>query len=86
MRVSRRALLGVAAGAAAATAAATRLRAAGPLSTGLNLMTSGAQPISAAEHLARLAKLQGLMQQRKIAAFLIEAGSSLEYFTGIRWW
>ena len=26
------------------------------------------------------------MQEQKVAAVLIEAGSSLEYFTGIRWW
>jgi len=26
------------------------------------------------------------MQRRKIAAFLVEAGSTLEYFTGVRWW
>jgi Xaa-Pro dipeptidase len=26
------------------------------------------------------------MQQQKVAAFLVEAGSSLEYFTGMRWW
>ena len=26
------------------------------------------------------------MQQRKVAALLVEAGSTLEYFTGVRWW
>jgi Xaa-Pro dipeptidase len=30
--------------------------------------------------------VQSLMQQRKVGALLIEAGASLEYFTGIRWW
>jgi Xaa-Pro dipeptidase len=48
-------------------------------------MTGNAKPISPAERLGRLAKVQGLMQQQKIAALLIEPGSSLEYFTGIRW-
>jgi Xaa-Pro dipeptidase len=50
--------------------------------------SAGAQvaPISAAEHAARVAKLQSLMQRDKVAATLVEAGSSLEYFTGIRWW
>ena len=48
-------------------------------------MTGGVKPIAPAERLARLAKVQGLMQQQKIAALLIEPGSSLEYFTGIRW-
>lgn len=48
-------------------------------------MTGSVKPISPAERLGRLAKVQGLMQQQKIAALLIEPGSSLEYFTGIRW-
>jgi Xaa-Pro dipeptidase len=52
----------------------------------LRPMTAQAQPISAAEHGARLARIQALMQQGKVAAFLVEAGSSLEYFTGVRWW
>jgi Xaa-Pro dipeptidase len=43
-------------------------------------------PISPTEHAARVAKLQSLMQREKVAAMLVEAGSSLEYFTGIRWW
>ncbi|MGH8243131.1 MAG: M24 family metallopeptidase [Steroidobacteraceae bacterium] len=45
-----------------------------------------APPIAAAEREARIAKLQALMQRDKVAALLVEAGSSLEYFTGIRWW
>ena len=47
---------------------------------------AGVKPIAPEEHAARVAKLQGLMQRDKIAALLVEAGSSLEYFTGIRWW
>ncbi len=43
-------------------------------------------PITAAEHEARLAKVQSLMREQAIGALLVEAGSSLEYFTGIRWW
>ena len=49
-------------------------------------MTANAQPITAQERQTRLAKVQGLMQERKIAALLVEAGSTLEYFTGIHWW
>ncbi|HEV2287306.1 MAG TPA: aminopeptidase P family N-terminal domain-containing protein, partial [Steroidobacteraceae bacterium] len=73
------------------TAAGAALAAAGPgrAAAGgladLASMTRDAQPISAAEHGARLARVQGLMQQKKIAAFLVEAGASLEYFTGVRW-
>lgn len=86
MRFTRRALLGSAAAATAATAAGGSLAAAAPHPTGLSPITSGAQPISSEEHQARLARLQGLMQHHQIGALLVEAGSSLEYFTGIRWW
>ena len=48
-------------------------------------MTTGARPIGADERRARLTKLQGLMQQARIGALLIEPGASLEYFTGVRW-
>lgn len=54
--------------------------------TGLKPMTSGAQPISAAERSDRLAKLQDSMRQQKVAALLIESGSTLDYFTGVKWW
>ncbi len=37
------------------------------------------------ERRARIAKLQGLLAERKIGALLVESGSSLEYFTGIKW-
>ena len=48
-------------------------------------MTRDAKPISVEERRARIAKVQALMGERKIAALLIEPGSSLDYFTGIRW-
>jgi Xaa-Pro dipeptidase len=72
--------------AAASLAAGSKSFAAEAKSKGLNSLTENAKAITAEEHTARLAKLQSLMQQQKIAAFLVEAGSSLEYFTGIRWW
>jgi len=49
-------------------------------------LTAQARPITAEERLARTSKLQTLMQSQKIAALLVEAGSSLEYFTGVSWW
>jgi Xaa-Pro dipeptidase len=49
-------------------------------------MTGGAQPITPQERQARLAKVQGLMREKSIAALLVESGSTLEYFTGIHWW
>jgi Xaa-Pro dipeptidase len=56
-----------------------------PSTAALKSLTAGAKPISAEDRQARIAKVQALMQQRKIAALLIEPGSSLDYFTGIRW-
>lgn len=52
----------------------------------LKSLTTSATPIGRAEHLARLAKVQGLLVEQRIGALLIEAGSSLKYFTGIDWW
>jgi Xaa-Pro dipeptidase len=57
-----------------------------PPDAGLRSLTTQAKPIAADERLARLARLQTLMQSQQIAALLLEAGSSLEYFTGVRWW
>ena len=44
------------------------------------------RPIDGGECAARIAKVQSILQEQKLAAILVEAGSSLEYFTGIRWW
>jgi Xaa-Pro dipeptidase len=51
----------------------------------LKSLSGGAKPISVEERLGRIGKAQQLMAQRKVSALLIEPGSSLEYFTGIRW-
>jgi Xaa-Pro dipeptidase len=56
-----------------------------PGQTPLKTMMADAKDISLLERRARFAKVQMLMQQRHIAALLIEPGSSLEYFTGVRW-
>jgi len=56
-----------------------------PRPIGLKPMTGDAKPITAQERQGRLAKVQGLMQEKKIAALLVESGSTLEYFTGIHW-
>jgi len=95
MSISRRALLGllgagaVAAGAPASAARSKTKEAAsprGPASPAKPAsLTKDAKPITAEEHGARIAKLQSLLRQRKAAALLVEAGASLEYFTGIRW-
>jgi Xaa-Pro dipeptidase len=43
-------------------------------------------PITAAERLRRVAKAQELMRAAGLKAILVEAGSSLVYFTGVQWW
>ena len=48
--------------------------------------TSLPPPISAAERMQRVAKAQGLLRAAGLKALLVEAGSSLVYFTGIQWW
>jgi len=82
--VSRRAFVGLTAVAAIADSA--RVGAAKARAPGLSSITTGVQPIGAQEHSARIAKVQTAMQQRRIAALFVEAGSTLEYFTGIHWW
>jgi Xaa-Pro dipeptidase len=84
--VSRRAFVGWSAAGAAITATRAASAAARNPAGGLKSLTAAAQPISAQEHGARLEKLQSLLQQHKSATLLVEAGSTLEYFTGIRWW
>ena len=49
-------------------------------------MTGSAVPIGVDERLARIAKAQTLMGKHSIDAVLIEAGTALNYFTGVRWW
>jgi len=82
--VDRRSFLGFTA-AGAALAAGLRSRCA--IAEGENVPTfAGVPPITPVERAARVARVQSLMQRDGIAALLVEAGSSLEYFTGIRWW
>jgi Xaa-Pro dipeptidase len=82
LKVSRRAMLGMVAG----TTVCANMKVMAAVPNDLKPITGGVQPIGAEERGLRIAKLQRLMQQQGIAGFLVEAGSSLEYFTGIRWW
>ena len=85
--LSRRAFLGAAAPliAMAAGRQSTASEPPAPSTAALKSLTTGAKPISAEERHARIAKVQAHMEQGKIAALLIEPGSSLDYFTGIKW-
>jgi Xaa-Pro dipeptidase len=51
----------------------------------LRKMTAGIVPISDDERKARIAKAQRLMTEQKIDAIYLEPGSSMSYFTGMRW-
>jgi len=85
MFASRRSLLKAAA-ALPLLGVADLLRAAEPDLAGLESLTTGAVPIGTQERRARIARAQALMKVHGIGAVLIEAGSSLTYFTGVEWW
>ena len=74
--------LGGATAVAAAVAAGTRAEDL----VGVKNLAASAMPISAAERRRRIARAQFLMQEHDIDAIVLEAGSALVYFTGIRWW
>src|SRR5947207_5094881 len=48
-------------------------------------MTSDVVPITDDERRARIARAQRLMGEQKIDAIYVEPGSSMYYFTGMRW-
>ncbi len=49
-------------------------------------MVEGIAPISLDEIQNRIGKAQRLMQEQEISALLLDAGTSLRYFTGLSWW
>lgn len=67
-------------------AAAPLANAVGPDLSTLSDLTVGLRPIDAAERLQRLQRAQALMKANGIGAIMVEAGSSLDYFTGVQWW
>ena len=97
---TRRTFLGTTATAVAATAInATRTDAAANLASipqqgggalppaiaALTPMKEGVKPITLEERRARIDKATRLMGERRIDAIMLTGGSSLDYFTGIRW-
>ena len=91
--ISRRSFLAAAvAGASVVRVSAQRGRGgaalAGPLPPSIEALTSmraRAKPITAAERRGRLEKARKLMAEQKIDAIILAGGTSLTYFTGIRW-
>lgn len=84
MNLTRRTLLGsaVALGALSALPAL----AAEIDTSGLKPMTGDVVPIGREERMRRIAQAQELMRRNGLSAILVEPGSSLAYFTGVRWW
>ncbi|AJP71185.1 M24 family metallopeptidase [Sphingomonas hengshuiensis] len=80
MSLGRRGVLGLAAAGTALGAAPRAL--AKPQSPAI----ATALPITRAEREARLARVQAELRRRNLSALLVEAGSSLVYFTGVDWW
>lgn len=54
--------------------------------SGLCDMTANAEPIQQAEYRARMEKAQQLMRAQGIAALYLNAGTNLQYFTGMAWY
>jgi Xaa-Pro dipeptidase len=97
---SRRTFLGTTAAALAATAARPSLvdarglaeplepqqgGALPPAIAALQPMTQGVKPITVEERRGRIDKAMRLMRDNKIDALMLTGGTSLEYYTGIRW-
>src|SRR5210317_995126 len=51
----------------------------------LHPMTDGIQPITDDERRLRIEKAQRLMRDNRIDALFLDAGTSMFYFTGMRW-
>lgn len=81
--IQRRQFLGMAA--LGGLAASLPISAFAADTAGLPNLAAKAVPIGKAERMARIAKAKDLMRANDIGALLIEPGSSLIYFTGVRW-
>src|ERR1051326_6780772 len=57
-----------------------------PATDDLQSMTGDVVPISVQERETRIEKAQRLLTEQKIEALILDAGTSLQYFTGIAWW
>jgi Xaa-Pro dipeptidase len=49
-------------------------------------MTLGIEPIGVEEYRSRIARAQDLMRRHNVDALYIDAGTSLNYFTGVSWY
>ena len=56
-----------------------------PAIAALQPMTAGVKPITVNERRARVEKATRLMREQNIDAMMLTGGTSLDYFTSIRW-
>ncbi|PHS22539.1 MAG: peptidase [Robiginitomaculum sp.] len=84
--ISKRELLALGGTAAVLTACKGAADSGNSGAPSLSNLANNAVPIGVVERQSRIEKLQTLMQQNGIAALVLEAGSALVYFAGIRWW
>jgi len=56
-----------------------------PAIAALTPMTAGVKPITVEERRARIEKATQLMRQQNMGAVMLTGGTSLDYFTNIRW-
>ncbi|MEO9964314.1 MAG: Xaa-Pro peptidase family protein [Reichenbachiella sp.] len=68
------------------SSACTQKQASEPSPIGLSPLTDGIEFIDTEDRKQRMEKAVLLMQNHEIDAVFIEAGTSLEYFAGIKWW
>jgi Xaa-Pro dipeptidase len=66
-------------------AATDDARTVAPSIAALTSMAGEVKPITIAEREARLERARELMRQNKLDALLLAGGTSLQYFTGVRW-
>ncbi|MBT8078710.1 MAG: Xaa-Pro peptidase family protein [Gammaproteobacteria bacterium] len=88
MKMNKRQLLKLA-GATAGTgllAPVAAAAASGGTASPFRDITVDVTPIGVDERLARVAKAQKLMREQDIDAILLEPGSAMVYFSGVRWW
>jgi Xaa-Pro dipeptidase len=93
MSIKRRDFIRLSAGTAASTAFVSMSGCAAPTPATkgdpldeLKSMTKDIVPISVEEREARIEKAQRLMAENKIEALMLDAGTSMKYFTGVSWW
>ena len=70
---------------AAGLASHAMAQSAAPPSWNLKRLPGPQIPISPEVRQARVARAQALMRRQGLSALIIEPGSSLVYFTGVRW-